>query len=167
MPIMGVTLQFRGTQPDRNLRNGAIEAAVVFSREMEWAAQPLRLEKPRGFLAHRVLEHPVLEGVSLLPHFACEPIPLLFLETSGVLLDSYLEDEGNNDVRFNDSPLVKTQFAGPRVHMEICEFLQEMKRRFVPDLDVDDETGFFQSHDEEALRAANRRPESSGRDNKT
>jgi hypothetical protein len=121
---------------------------------MEWGVEAASLSKPRAYLGPRVLECPRLEGLSLLPHFACEPVPLIFLEGPGLLVDSYIEDAGQNDIRLTPEPIVKTHFAGVQAHTEVCDFLAELKRRFVPDLTVDDESGFFEERNVSALEKA-------------
>ena len=151
---MGVTIGYSGLQTDPGLRAEALDWARAFATEMEWAFEEITIERPRGFLGHRVLEVPRIEGLSLLPHFASEPVPLLFLDTTGHLVDSILTDEGEGDIRLQDEVLTKTQFAGPAVHVEVCQFLAELRNRFVPGLTVDDETGFFESANLERLNQA-------------
>lgn len=151
---MGVSISFRGAQPSPPLRAAALSFAREHASAMEWRVEAVSLERPQAFLGTRVFECARIEGVSLLPHFACEPLPLVFLDGPGLLVDSFVRDEGRNEVSLTDGPLLKTQFAGPAVHEEVCDFLAELKRRFVPDLEVDDESGFYAGRDREALEAA-------------
>jgi hypothetical protein len=151
---MGVTIAFRGLQRDRGLQRQSLAYARGFAREMEWRRTPVELRKPRGLLGRQILEMLQVDGLILLPHFACEPVPLLFLESTGHLVDSYFQHTGDDDVRLMDEILVKTQFAGPAVHAEICAFLADLKNRFVPGLEVDDETEFFRTGDATALALA-------------
>lgn len=151
---MGVTIGFNGVQPDPVLREQALEWACAFAADMEWAFEKVSIERARGFLGHRVLEAPRISGLSLLPHFACEPVPLQFLESTGDLVDSVLVDEGEGDIRLQDEALTKTQFAGPAIHAEVCQFLAELRERFVPNLTVDDETRFFETGDTARLQHA-------------
>ncbi|MAG57154.1 MAG: hypothetical protein CMJ83_12745 [Planctomycetes bacterium] len=144
---MGVTISFRGRQESASLRQQALDQARAFATEMEWGHRPLELSARRGFLGSQVLETPHLRGLSLIPHFACEPIPMLFSETTGHLLDAQVWDEGQNDVQLLDQVMVKTHFGGPEVHSEVCDFLANLKEHVLPDLDVDDETGFFKTAD--------------------
>ena len=149
---MGVTVAFTGQQDEPSLRDDAIAWARGFAAEMEWTvAHTVCVERPRGVLGDQVLEVPKVMGLSLLPHFACEPVPLLFLQSTGHLVDSFILDEGNGDIRLEHEVLVKTQFAGASVHAEVCQFLVALKERFVPNLEVDDETGFFATGDAAAL----------------
>lgn len=151
---MGVTVAFTGRQAEPRFRQDALEWAQGFATDMEWDATPVSVERHRGFLGNQVLEVPRVEGLSLLPHFACEPVPLLFLDSSGHVVDSVLVDEGDGDIRVEPQVLVKTQFAGAGVHIEVCQFLAALKKAYVPDLEVDDETGFFSTGDERRLTEA-------------
>ena len=47
---------------------------------------------------------------------------------------------------------VKTQFAPPEVHISIIKLLEFLKNRYIPDLEVVDEGGYWESRDEAALR---------------
>lgn len=47
----------------------------------------------------------------------------------------------------------KTQFAGPDVHIAICELLRHVKERYAPDLEVTDDGGYFHDRDRENLEA--------------
>ncbi|MEE2713772.1 MAG: hypothetical protein VX913_13460 [Planctomycetota bacterium] len=152
---MGVTVSFTGHQPDSSIRDAALTWARSFAEETQWTVSDVVcIERPRGFLGDQVLEVPKVVGLTFIPHFACEPVPLLFLQSTGQLVDAFFLDEGNGDVRLQREVLVKTQFAGPTVHAEVCEFLKAVKERFVPDLKVDDESGFFSTGDTAALNLA-------------
>lgn len=45
----------------------------------------------------------------------------------------------------------KTQFAGPDVHIAVCEVLRHVKVRYAPDLEIKDDSGYFESGDRDAL----------------
>ena len=152
---MGVTVSFTGHQPESGARDAALTWARTFAKETQWVvADTVCIERARGFLGDQVLEAPKVLGLTFTPHFACEPVPLLFLQSTGQLVDAFVFDEGNGDVRLQREVFVKTQFAGPTVHAEVCQFLATLKKRFVPDLEVDDESGFFTTGDAAALELA-------------
>jgi hypothetical protein len=89
----------------------------------------------------------------LVPHFACEGVPLIFLP-DGTLVDGYVEDGDGSAPTLYPMALVKTHFAGPAVHKEVCDFLRDLRASAFPSLTVDDETGYFESRDDVALEAA-------------
>jgi hypothetical protein len=47
----------------------------------------------------------------------------------------------------------KTQFAGPKTHAAVCEILRYVKERYAPDLQITDDTKFFESGDYTELEA--------------
>ena len=98
------------------------------------------------------MEATEVRGVALIPHFACEGIPFLFLP-DGTLVDGYVEDGKGNAPSLYPLALIKTHFAGPEVHAEVCDFLEDIQKNAFPGLVVDDETGYFGSHDTDALEA--------------
>lgn len=47
----------------------------------------------------------------------------------------------------------KTQFAGPKVHVAVCDILRHVKDRYAPDLLVTDESRYFETGDYAKLEA--------------
>jgi hypothetical protein len=47
----------------------------------------------------------------------------------------------------------KTQFAGAMVHAAVCAVLRLIKVRYAPDLEVTDDSGYFNDHDYAKLEA--------------
>jgi hypothetical protein len=45
----------------------------------------------------------------------------------------------------------KTQHAGPDVHMAVCEVLRHVKERYAPDLEIKDDSGYFEDGDRDKL----------------
>ena len=45
----------------------------------------------------------------------------------------------------------KTQFAGPKVHVAVCAILRYVKQRYAPELQVNDDSGYFVDGDYEKL----------------
>ena len=48
----------------------------------------------------------------------------------------------------------KTQFAGPEVHVAVCALLRHVKERYAPDLQVTDDTRYFEDGDHAKLQGA-------------
>src|SRR5262245_40372583 len=142
---MGVSISVSGSIRSPEVRKSLLRWLEETAADLEWTRRPVSL----GFKKARVragaktsfLELPSASGVSLLPHFACEELPIVFLEADGTLVEELVEDHASETPTFLAGVLVKTQFAGPAAHREICEVLREMKARFAPSLAIDDETG--------------------------
>lgn len=150
---MGITISFTGSVKEPAARTRVLSFAEEFARDHEWGLKALELRPERAVIGQRSLKSPSARGVVLCPHFASEPIPMVFLEPMGELVDSFAKSEIDGSVRFSAGPIVKTQFAGVRAHREICTFLKLLQTQDVPSLKVDDETDFFDRQDEDRLQA--------------
>lgn len=152
---MGITVAFRGTLAEATKRQAALEHAVRFATDMQWHVENVEIS-PEGLV--RLGERPPtagkLSGLSLLPHFACERIPLVFLDPGGALVDIAVQQRADGEIRLSAEPIVKTQFAGFPVHQEVCTFLGDLAEHFISDLRVEDESGYFDSGDEGQARRA-------------
>jgi hypothetical protein len=155
---MGVSISIAGAVPSEDVRGKVLTWLEMRAAEQEWSVRKVDLAFRKGTLRQRgrssPLETPRASGVSLLPHFACEELPFVFLDGSGVLVEEVVENVATDTPTFLAEVIVKTQFAGPVVHREICELLRGISSRFAPDLVIDDETGFAASGDEAGLRRA-------------
>jgi len=78
-------------------------------------------------------DDPNPRGFILIPHPDCEPLEFEF------------------DPRFKFEGWVKTQFAGPRTHIEIIDFLRQIQP-LIGRLGVRDEGEYWTSVDEDTLR---------------
>jgi hypothetical protein len=158
IPGMGVSLSIGGSVPAPEARRDLLRWAAGRAAELEWNVRAVELKFKKARIRSgpktRWLEMPHASGISLLPHFACEEVPLVFLDGGGELVEELVEDHGTEAPTFLAGAIVKTQFAGPAVHREICEFLREGRSRFAPGLSIDDETGFAAGGDERALERA-------------
>jgi hypothetical protein len=72
------------------------------------------------------------------PHLAVAALP----EDMGS--QSFVE----NGRRYN---WTKTQHAGPDVHIAVCEMIRHVKDRYAPDLEVKDDSGYFDDKDRDKL----------------
>ena len=53
-------------------------------------------------------------------------------------------------MRYN---FTKTQFAGPKVHAAVCAVLRHVQQRYAPELEIKDDSGFFEDGDYEKLES--------------
>jgi hypothetical protein len=152
---MGVSIGISGAVRSEQVRRDLLRWAGAAARELDWSSRPVALSFKKARLrsgsSSAWLEMAEARGVSLLPHFACEQLPLVFVDGDGTLVEEMVEASGGDAPTLLGGAIVKTQFSGPAVHREICEFLGALRQSFAPDLAIDDETGFFESRDEAAL----------------
>jgi len=76
-------------------------------------------------------------------------------DESGIIVDP---DQGCDLVRFVFDrsgfmkSFTKTQFDGIKAHLKVIALLEVVRRKFIPDLQVHDEAGFWENRDFEKLR---------------
>lgn len=93
-----------------------------------------------------------LKGISMNLHPECEPFALYF-DSQGMLttpMSLILVSEGRIK-KENSCSSVKTQYAPPDVHISIIKLLKYLKKRYIPDLHVDDEGEYWKNGDREKL----------------
>jgi len=167
---MGVTIRYRGTLREPGQIDAMGEDVRALVEPWGWEVRPCEIASRRvritahaggshagRAVAGRMLGEYRALGFVLLAHFACEPLPFLVETHSGLLVDLETPPEGSE---VQAGAAVKTQFAPADVHTRVCRLLYEIRERFIPDLDVADEGGYFRSGDpgrlEEARRAVER-----------
>ena len=74
-------------------------------------------------------------------------VSMLFRE-DGTLADFF--DDGKEEMPLQ---FTKTQFAGIDAHMTLCRLLQYLSKRWFETLEVDDEGGYYETMDSEALQS--------------
>lgn len=119
---MGVTIHYAGRLCDPTKLQRLLEIARQHSESNGW---DFEVSPKDNQLSQSFVIH---------PHPDCEPIEFEF-------------ERGN---RF--SSWVKTQFAGPEIHIQIIRFLREIKP-VLGRLGVRDEGEFWQTESEETLRS--------------
>lgn len=129
---MAVSLSVTGRLCTLDRRAEAVRFARERAADLEWRCEDVSYSFPaadvrEGGRTRRVAPFRA-SGVVLLPHFACEPLPLLFADDEATLLDAYVHEGDDGRKTFEGGALVNTQFAGAAVHREICEFLTELQR---------------------------------------
>lgn len=157
-PVVAVSLAVSG----RLCSADQVPAVLAFAREraadLEWRATEIARDFPSAVLAEgarrRTLSPFRARGLSLLPHFASDPLSLVFVDGEPVLVDLFVHEDDRGVRAVEAGSLLNTQFAGPAVHREICAFLADLSAEVGCTLKVDDETGYAASRDEAALEAA-------------
>ena len=158
---MGITIYYKGKLKNKDEVYSLKDDLVDFAETMnwEWHALDNDWDKPASaeldVKARRaeIKGHLPLKGVSLQLHPNCETLTLYF-DQEGRLMDPIgliMIREGR--LKPQSAYLsVKTQFAPPEVHISIIKLLEFLKNRYIPDLEVMDEGGYWESRDEAALR---------------
>jgi hypothetical protein len=131
----GVTIHYEGTAKDLPSARRAIEAARAEARKLGWVVQDANQATVTILRVIGEAQKPYtgpLTGVVIRPHPNCDP---LFLQFGS---DLYLQD------------FVKTQFAGPDIHIAIVGLLKTLQP-FFRTLSVEDEGEYWNSRNRKAL----------------
>jgi len=135
---MGVSLHYQG----------GLGAGVSLPELIE-ELEDIALSK--GWQAHRIeldAENPVFEGVILDPDDKTESLAFLF-DREGRLrnLVDLVCGQFEPDPRCSYFVSAKTQYGEIRTHLWIVGLLRYLKSKYLPDLEVSDEGGYWESGD--------------------
>ena len=151
---MGISIHYRGRIDKMETIAKLADDLEDFAQSLGWRTQhwkedfstpsTARISHERGEI--RVVGHTPLQGISLFLHKECEPLWLTF-EPNGYLVDvaamaMVAEGEMKLEKLWRST---KTQFAPIEVHIGIVKLLQYVKRRYIANLDVHDEGGYWES----------------------
>jgi len=159
---MRVTLRYSGTLSDLarldSLREDFRDIAAIHA----WPVDLLDREAPARERAGRTLAPPLaLAGLKVVVHPQTDPLWLTFDE-SGVLtrLGSYPLGQASTGMHkaqrlaflHQSQPSIQTSIGGSALHWTVVGLLDYLKRAYVADLQVADETGYWETRDLAALR---------------
>lgn len=159
---MGVTIHYRGRLDDPGRVEDLRRELADIGASIGWTWRTLDddwLIPPNATLVHNgnvatIKGHLGLKGIDLIPPGKSEALSFLF-DAQGHLrsvMDVILLGEGQitPDMAWMS---VKTQFLSPDAHVWIIGLLKYLKKRYITDLEVSDEGGFWETGDREALVA--------------
>lgn len=158
---MGVTIHYRGQLADIGKINTLCDELTQVAEKMQWAYN--RLDEDGSKPSDARLEHDErgagivgqlgLKGISFKPHPTCESISFFF-NSDGNLCDpmgAVLVCDGS--LKPEDAWLnVKTQFAGPEIHLWVVGLLKYVKEHYIPGLEVSDEGEYWETGNFELLK---------------
>lgn len=97
---------------------------------------------------YRVIDEPRLIGVAFEPHPKCESVTLLFNYDGNLVNFLDLVDNDHDDMPW---VTVKTQFAEVTIHIIIIKLLRYLKKKYIPNLEVEDEGEYWEKEDKHLL----------------
>jgi hypothetical protein len=164
---MSVTLRYSGALEDRNLLKNLTEDFRDIAATHAWPvdaleAAPQEAAFKRGRGARTLARPMTLQGLKIYVHPQTDPLWLTF-DAEGVLtrlgtfpLTQVDREGGNSSSRFGflhqSQASMQTSIGGYRLHSTVVSLLDYLKRAYVPSLQVDDETGFWEHRDLEELK---------------
>jgi len=158
---MGVTIHYRGQLADLGQLNILCDELTQVAEKMGWAYNRLDEDwsKPTNVrLEHEergacIVGHLGLKGISFKPHPKGESMSFFF-NSDGKLFDPMglvMVCEGS--LKPEDAWItVKTQFAGPEIHLWVVGLLKYLKEHYIHDLEVSDEGEYWETGSFEMLK---------------
>jgi hypothetical protein len=157
---MRVTVRYSGTLNDLSSLPRLREEFADIAAIQGWPVDSLDRDGGRRPGGGRTLAPPLaLEGLKVVVHPQTDPLWLTFDET-GVLtrLGSYPIGPGAGTGRqrigflHQSQASMQTSIGGSGLHRTLIGLLDHLKRSYVQDLNVQDDTGYWLDRDADALR---------------
>ena len=157
---MGITIYYGGMLKNLNNIDTLIDDFSDLAGIMNWECVILNEDwtKPNtarikiSKMKSEITGHLPLKGLEIKLHPACETFDLFF-DNKGNLTSPLLFAFDNEEKKKKDKSFVwvKTQFAPVDIHISIIKLLDLLKHKYVPDLEVMDEGGYWESRDRAKL----------------
>lgn len=158
---MGLTIHYRGKIDFIPDVEHLTEELKDFSDTLTWDSRlwnedwslPNTATIKRNLENIQIKGHIPLRGIVLYPHENCEPLSLTFTR-EGYLTNSIgmaLVAEKKLDIE-KEWQSTKTQFAPIGIHIAIIKLLKYLKKRYISNLEVHDEGGYWESEDVKELQ---------------
>jgi hypothetical protein len=154
---MSVTLRYSGTLKDPALLSRLREDFQDIAATNGWPVDPLeRTPPPKGRSAGGRLMAPplVVEGLKVVIHPQTDPLWLTFDEQGALTrLDPYPLGRSGQRYGFlqQAQASMQTSIGGADLHRTVVGLLDYLKRSYLPDLQVMDDSGYWADRDDAAL----------------
>jgi hypothetical protein len=158
---MGVSIHYRGRVADiQNIKTICDELAAIADK-MNW--HYTRLDEDWTQSADATIEvteqgsqitgHLPLKGIGITLKPKCETLQFFF-DSNGNLRDPISMVNIREETLTPEDYLisVKTQYAGPQIHIWIIGLLKYLKKFYLPDLEVQDEGAYWETGNFEVLK---------------
>ncbi len=145
---MGITIYYRGQLASFGELEPCIEELTGIANTMKWTYREYNNEEAE------VSDSLTLKGICFKLHPKSEHFCVCF-DADGILRHPLSVQFGNlkNPITQKDMHVfVKTHFAPFYVHVSVVKLLRYLKKRYIPDLDVHDEAGYWETDDLPALK---------------
>jgi hypothetical protein len=157
---MGITLHFKGKLKNKEEINSLKDDLIDIAEIMQWEwdsldedwTKPTTAKLEINELQTEIIGHLPLKGIELKLHPHCESLTLYFDKEGNLSTPFSLIMMNEGKLNPEESYIsVKTQFAPPDIHISIVKLLEFLKNRYIPDLEVIDEGGYWNSRDKTLL----------------
>jgi len=168
---MGLSLHYRGSLTDKRQLDNLIDELDDMAKSVKWSIQIMdghwdrkpdaRIER-NSTGSHSIVGGLGLKGLIIHIHEQCDPLYFCF-NASGVLT-SPLQVAVSAAENYAVTPTwinVHTQAAGKEAHAVIAKLLHYLQEKYLHDLEVEDESGFWHTGNFDLYKAAESNPEGS------
>ncbi|MFO7846295.1 MAG: hypothetical protein R6V27_07030 [Balneolaceae bacterium] len=155
---MGITIHYKGSIRRLSEIDTLVDILEDFAKILEWKTErypSLSVTDKQadtdafGIQQHQDRHYP--RGIVVYPHESCEPFSFTFTKEKNLVdfRGSYLQNRTESPGWLH----VKTQFAPVDSHIAIIKLMKYLRGSFIPDLEVKDEGGYWESEDEKQLES--------------
>ncbi|MGC9352537.1 MAG: hypothetical protein ACP5D9_01800 [Mariniphaga sp.] len=140
---MGITIHYQGKLNLPELADGFCEELEDIAKTMDWKYTVIN-DGPD--------EKPIpLKGIIVSPHEKSEPLVFTF-DPEGNLRNAFMLQFFGEDQDLTWYNHVKTQFAPTDVHIAIVKLLKYLQQKYIGNLKVTDEGGYWETGDANLLK---------------
>lgn len=154
---MGVSIHYRGRLDDTALLPSLCDEVGDIADSMGWPSTTLDEDWSQPSDAQltdggKIEGHLGLKGIQITPHPDSEPV-VLFFDANGYIrspMTMLLILSGSLQPETAWVPM-KTQFSGPDTHVWVIGLLKYLKKRYISNLEVSDESEYWDTGDRRKL----------------
>lgn len=150
---MGLTICYSGRFKKGRFLSAMINELKDIAEIYAWDYHPFEDEFPEDSLGSPKFNQK-LYGISLSPP-GCEPLWMCFLSdgrlSSPVQLQLWGNSKDETERRYLTKVFTKTQFAGVETHKVLIHLLKHISSKYFEEFELVDETGYWETGDEELL----------------
>ncbi|MDX9882081.1 MAG: hypothetical protein RBS73_08430 [Prolixibacteraceae bacterium] len=153
---MGLSFHYSGSIAKPELLPKLIEEVLDIAKIYGWKNSIYETSFPNNCLSGITEYNDTIFGVSITPP-ACETIFFCFLSNGRMSSPAHLKFFGKSKDQ-DESPFlylisVKTQFSNPLIHATIIQIFRYLNQRYFSDFQLSDEGQYWETNNEEILKA--------------
>ena len=158
---MGISIQYRGSLDNKLAIYELIKEVAEIAKTLNWECEILDQEwksiptarfestKDGGI---QIVGNTCLKGVQFIPHAKCEPIWLFFTMAGNMSTPFHVALDAEDLYPERKVWITSiTHYAGADIHISILNLFKHLKKKYISDLEVHDEGGYWETGDKSLL----------------
>jgi len=130
-----ITMHYTGTSEPQTMRNLILELKAI-SEEMQWK--------------YIIIDDENFIGILVTITKKCEPLSLIINNHGRLIHPAWLNEKNPADAAFYVS--IKTHFSSIDTHIALVKLLKYIKKKYIHDLWVNDESEYYETGNSERLQ---------------